>query len=533
MSEKFKISENASCEEIRQVLSRFGRFSELDIKIEGNQKNGERYVVFSEIGISKRLRRFIFEDKKTVESSRKQSQRHLQDLAVNRPDISKLLGLSVLKNKFWTASDLYEKLKIRTTAVQSDRYTGKFEIKNDADLRRGVTDAKLSEVEADTYIHWNISDISSENIIAVQKSDEKSSVTVSCNFNPDETNLRGAYRAALSNATGHVVLSPVVDVPMPEVKDNYPYYAEAGILEVRSDKNLRILLEEIDLALQKNKAITRVTIARGDVQDDRFLSRVLAQRAILDRENESANQRAEENPAAMPESFRRFGQTDSAALSIKAEVDDSASLDPTYLPRVHLCCSDPGTLKADTTFLSFQSVDRCATALAKAGLNEFRQVRDLVFDDSSLVREEAEKIMTKTEKQWGIQVLEIPPGEMPCLRLYAMQPGSANSITFDLAKIFFVEQLKRLKGRVVIEIPANLLVRKALWASLNEINHRLEAGQLECVLATPDADDVKRFYQEGIDEAPGNGDKSSGLYIDDVQGESFNFFDKLQGNRRR
>ena len=80
MGSEFQLSKNTSSEAIRQQLREFGRFSEIDISVEKGQGNDEQIVIFREIGLGQRLQRFLFEDKKTIEESRKKSQQHLIDL---------------------------------------------------------------------------------------------------------------------------------------------------------------------------------------------------------------------------------------------------------------------------------------------------------------------------------------------------------------------------------------------------------------------------------------------------------------------
>ncbi len=521
MGAEFQLSKNASSEAIRQQLRDFGRFSEIDISVEKGQGNDEQIVIFREIGLGQRLQRFLFEDKKTIEESRKKSQQHLIDLAKNRPDIKKLLGNSIIENKFWVVGDFREKLKIQTSSIRRDTQTDKFQIPENSTLRCGVTDASVSEVKADTYVHWNFHSNPSLTPVAEKEVADKNSVTVTCDYRPDKNQLRAAYRIALSNASGHLVLSPINDVPLTQVKEQYPDCAKAGIFDLPSDMNLRILLEEIDQALNQNKNLAAVTIARDNLHDQQFLSRVLAQRAMIDKEKELVEKLPDKKHAAMPEGLRLIEQSD---VLVKAPEDDLAKLKTTALPNVFLYQGDPAKLSADTTFMSSGSLDQTAQRFASDGMKQLRKTLDLINDPSSVVSTQANDIMSRSEDLWGVLALELPPGEIPTNKLYSMRPGASDQMTEHSLKIFFKEHLQNLTGRVVIEVPDHEMMAKALWSALEELAPDFEKSRLECILASPgdlvitrfiDADDINpQDFEQNLDE------------------ESFDYLANLQLHRR-
>jgi hypothetical protein len=174
---------------------------------------------------------------------------------------------------------------------------------------------------------------------------------------------------------------------------------------------------------------------------------------------------------------------------------------------------------ADTTFLTFSSVDRCATALYSADMMQFPLIRDLIFDSSSGISEEVQTIFSRTQRQWGISALELPPFEMPSSKLYAINESDLGSMTHDSAKKFFTEHLQRLEGRVVLEITGNDVLDKAMWEALNELNSKFQEKKLECVLASSDEATIDRFLTNII---------QPDLDIDGDEDDLFDYFGQLK-----
>lgn len=527
---EIRVAQNISSEVLRQKLKSFGAFSELEIVAEENVKNFDKSIVFREVGLGERLRRFIFEDKKNIEKSRKKSQRFLMDFAKSRPDIQKILGPFILEKNFWTTSDFRNHLKTRTDILKSKEKNGLFHIPENSQSKFGVTDAKASEIEADNFIAWsfhtpkpgqkNLPYVSSN-----EDSDHQKTISVVYKNNPDEQDLRSAYQTALNAASGHVVLSPIYDVPVHEVKNRQPEYAEnSRFYDIQSDTNLRVLIEEIDKAIRENKNITKVTIARGDTPDEWFLSRVLAQRAIFEKKKADANKIPSTGLASMPPSLNLIvedvgGEYD---LRVKSE-NDVPKTKKTELSQVSLYAGDPGTVTADTAVLTYSSVDRCATALYSSGMRQFRRIRDLVFNSSSAISEEVQTIFSSTQSRWGISALELPPCEMPSSKLYAIKESELALMTHDSAKKFFTEHLEGLEGRVVLEITGNDVLDKAMWEALQDLNSKFQERKLECVLASSDDAILERFLTN-IVQLP--------LDIDGDEEDSFDYLDQLKNKRR-
>jgi len=515
------VSKSISSEVLRQELKSFGAFSELEIS-EGNNQT----IIFSEVSVGERLRRLIFKDKKYIEDRRRKSRRFLMNFAGSRPDIGKILGSSIVTKKFWTASDFRNHLIIKTDVLKSEEKNGLFRIPQNSQIKFGLTDAKLSEIEADKFITWSFhtpepGKINLPYVSSNEDSEHQKTISVVYKNNPDEQDLRSAYQTALSAASGHVVLSPIYDVPVHEVITRQPEYAKKSRFhDIQSDNNLRILIEEIDKAIRDNTNITKVTIARGDTPDEWFLSRVLAQRAIFEKNKADANKILGTGLASMPPSLNLIVQDVGGEYDLRVKSENAVpKIKETGLSQVSLYAVDPGTVTADTTFLTFSSVDRCATALYSADMMQFPLIRDLIFDSSSGISEEVQTIFSRTQRQWGISALELPPFEMPSSKLYAINASDLGSMTHDSAKKFFTEHLQRLEGRVVLEITGNDVLDKAMWEALNELNSKFQEKKLECVLASSDEATIDRFLTDII---------QPDLDIDGDEDDPFDYFGQLK-----
>ena len=528
---EIRINQTTPTEVLRHKLKSFGTFSELEITSESDLKNGEKGIIFREVKLGERLRRFLFEDKKNIEEGRKKSQEFLKSFAENRPDILKTLGISIIEKNFWTAGEFLNHLKIKADIIKKDEENGLFRTPENFSSTVGVVDAKVSEIEADKFIEWSFhtpkpGQKNFPYITTEKNSKNEKQISVVCKKTPNGNDLRRAYKAALSGASGHVVLSPIYDVPVHRVKNTQPDYAEnSRFYDIQSDNNLRILIEEIDSAIRENKNITKVTIARGDTPDAWFLSRVLAQRAIFDKKKNDSNGISTTNLASMPPSLQLISDEIGGKynLLVKSE-NDVSRLKKTELSQVGLYTGDPGTVTADTAFLTFGSVDRCASALASSGMKQFQRVRNLIFNSESAINKEVLASLSGTVRQWGIPALELPLCEMPSNKLYAINQDDLASMTPDLAKMFFIRHLEDLEGRVVLEITGNDVLDKALWEALQDLNSKFQTKGLQCILASPDQAVMDRFL-ENIVEPP--------LDIDGDDDDRFDYLSQLQNKRRR
>lgn len=539
---EIRMNQTMPTEVLRHKLKSFGTFSELEIIAGADEKTGEKGIIFREVKLGERLRRFLFEDKKNIEDGRKKSQDFLKIFAESRPDILKTLGLSIVEKKFWTAGDFRNRLTIKTEIIKRERENGFFQLPQDLQNNVGVTDAKVSEIASDEFIVWTFFDSKSRqnlpekseikrlanalpHISTGEDSTGQKKIAVICEYQPDDSDLRKTYRAALEAASGHLALSPIYDARVQDEGDRLLEYGEdSHSYGLYSDNNLQILIEEIDRAIRENKNLTKVTIACGDSPDEWFLSRVLAQRAIFDKKKNDANKIADTKLASMPPSLKLIvdEMEDKYGVQVKAG-NDIFELKKTELSQVGLYRGDPGTIIANTSFLTFSSIDRCASALASSGMRQFQRVRNLIFDPTSGVDKEVQAIQRDSQKRWGLTALELPPCEMPSTKLYAIKESELALITHDSAKKFFTEHLEELEGRVVLEITGNDVLDKAMWEALQDLNSEFQAKQLECILASSDEATIERFLDDIVQPE---------LDIDGDEEDSFDYLEQLKNKRR-
>ena len=540
---EIRMNQNISSGVLQQKLKSFGAFSELEMATEVDIKNGKEIIVFREVSLGERLRRFLFEDKNHIEERRNKSQEFLKKFAENRPDIQKILGLSIIEKKFWTAGEFRNHLSIKTEIIKREKESGFFQIPQDLRNNVGVADAKVCEIASDKFINWTFFDSKSRqnlpekseikkladtlpHIITGEDSTDQKQISVICEYHPDGDDLGKTYRAALMAASGHLVLSPIYDARVQDEEDRLLEYGkDSHSYGMYSDNNLQILIEEIDRAIRENKNLTKVTIARGDAPDDLFLSRVLAQQAIFNKKQNDADKITNTNLTSMPPSLKLVADEmkDKYGVQVKAG-NDIFELKKTELSQVGLYMGDPGTVIADTTFLTFRSVNRCASALASSGMSQFQRVRDLIFDPTSGVETEVQAIQRDSQKRWGLTALELPPCEMPSNKLYAIKESDLVAMTADSVKKFFTEHLKDLTGRVVLEITGNNVLDQAMWEALQDLNAEFNKKGLQCILASPDQAVMERFLKYIVDPP---------LDIDGDDDDPYNHFNQLQNKRRR
>jgi hypothetical protein len=494
------IYENTSSEGIRKALSGFGRFSSIDIEEKNDAIKG-KILIFREVGLLESLHRLIFKSKEDLEISRKNSQKFLYEFSKNRPDIQKLLGSSIVEKEYWTVGEFREKLKIKTDFVRREKNNDLLQIPKSLNSKVAVIDAKSSGIKADFLIQWTMGptkvyedsgevdgpkkvtkEIESRLLDPIVE-DERKTLFIIHEDNPNDAELRAAYKAALSNASGHVVIEPIYDVPISDIEEKNPEYPKEYIQKICSDQSLRILLEEINHALIKNPHIKNVTIARGGTPDSRFLSRVVGQKAILYEQIRHAAENQEQNLTPMPDSLRLIKDEMEDRLQVKvSELQDVDFLETKY-QGVSLCCAEPEMLAADVAFLDFSSIERGATVLKKSGLGQLQRVWNLWRDRGSVASEEVGNILTNTKKRWNIHAFELPACELPANKVFAMESVRGANDTSDSAKNFFITHLKNLEGRVVIEVRGSGTLRTGLFDALDELSREPGGLGFECVLA--------------------------------------------------
>lgn len=486
-----KIQKNASGEDIRSALSGFGRFSSIEIDEEKNIADKGNVLIFREVGFFKGLRQLIFESKENLEEKRKKNSDYLYNFSKERPEIQKLLGSSILDKGHWTVGELREKLKIKTVSIKYEKTNNLLQTPLVSHSKVGVIDANISKVKADTVISWktpNVDNSQDRSINDVKSENENSQKTISVEHgvNPNDTQVRAAYRSALSKATGQVVISPIVDLPVDQIQQSHSEDAKSsGIQDVFSDDSIRILLEEIDNAVRHNKNIKSVTIARGGGPDKRFLPRVVGQHANL----EEQKIQDFKNPCAhlppMPDSLKLVRRELAERLCLnKADELQNVTFHATRLERVKTCQANPEMLTADVAFLDVLSIARGALELKKSGMGELARVWSLSFDKRFASSQEVADILKSTKEEWKIGAFELPACELPATRVIALERDMVPERGCAKEKDFFMTHLQSLTGKVVIEIGEPSRMRDGLMEALEELSKRSEGLGFDCVLAS-------------------------------------------------
>lgn len=263
--------------------------------------------------------------------------------------------------------------------------------------------------------------------------------------------------------------------------------------KVCSDQSIRILLEEIDKSLLGNTNIKNVTITRSGVPDERFLSRVLGQRAIIDDEKSRPNDSEKKFIATMP-GFLKLVDEEMRGQEpepFKVSLSHQYNFEKTGLKGVSICSEDPENVIADTAFLSFTSLTRSSSALAAAGQKQLQRVVDLAFKPGAVAKAEADAIFRDMALKWSIDALELPTCELPVNKLFVLRnsvgkDGIERESTKGLSKDFFIAHLKGLSGRVVIAPFLKGRINDGLFEALKELSERPEGLGFECVIASKD-----------------------------------------------
>jgi hypothetical protein len=486
-----RIQKNASGEDIRSALSGFGRFSSIEIEKEKDIDGKGNVLIFREVGFFKGLRQLIFESKENLEQKRKNNRDYLNDFSKKRPEIQKLLGSSILDKGYCTVGEIREKLKIKTVLIKYEKNENLLKTPLVSDSKVGVIDAKISRVKADSVIIWktpNVDNFQDRSINDVKSKNENSRKTISVEHevNPNDAQIRAAYQSALLKATGQVVISPIVDLPVDQIQKSHPENAKSsGIQDVYSDDSIRILLEEIDNAVRDNKNIRSVTIARGGGPDEKFLPRVVGQRVILDEKKRRDVENQSINLPPMPDSLKLIKhELAEREFLNKAAEPENVTFHATRLERVKACQAKPERLTADVAFLDVLSIARGAVELENSGMGELARVWSLSFEGRFASSEEVTDILNATKTTWKIGAFELPACELPATQVIALERDMVPERGCANEKNFFMTYLENLRGRVVIEVGEPSRMREGLMQALEDLSRRPDGLGFDCVLAS-------------------------------------------------
>lgn len=476
--------------EVQRDLKHFKAFSAVDAKITGS---GE--VQLKEVGVFERLKRAIVGNTKRE----KQSQEALLKLAEINPAIRHALGMSVLDQKSWSASELRARLDLPAERLNRSREDGLFHIQKSDPL--GLANLRAEETDASQAVRWEIISKSGNEggSVSAQSNPEDGRVcTYSVAAEPKEDELRKLYADVLQDAINdgyeHIALSPVPD------------HARAGKFHsisegAFSDTSIESLLDAIDHA-RLNPSAPRVTITTDKIPGlaDRIKDIDLRRKL-----KNSANTPPKESVAAMPRGLQAIAD-DLSKLPKTTSINDIRVFDKIrQIDNVYLYLGDPHRPAAETMILQFDSLHVASTQLTRQGHTQFGRVHDTVFDQARLRGKEAREVSDASRKTWGIAAIEIPSCEINTKRLFGADLSKAGAITADQAERFFHDHLQAAKGRVVIDLPHHQEARKGLLEAIRKFKHSDQGRNAEIVLAT--ADPI--IYLNASDELKPSGNTQS------------------------
>ena len=278
---QIRISTDASTESLRQILQSFKMFSTVEVSVDqGNPK----IMFLHEVNLGERIRRVFFQSLEERKRHSQQSKHALQTLARQRPEINALLGKFILQKEEWTSVEFREALRIPASILKPAKSGGELQVKLDQLGQVGVANAKVSQIVADSKITWKLSPIASKGEFESTKPTGHGAAEISVRRTdqPSEDELRSAYKIALENAKGHVVIAPIDDVAHSEREKIIQQEGDTKkTVEAHycSDTSLKLLLGAIDEAKQ-NSHITAVTIACDEYPDKTISTRLVQQQAI-------------------------------------------------------------------------------------------------------------------------------------------------------------------------------------------------------------------------------------------------------------
>ncbi len=204
---QIKVDALTSRSQIQQQLEKFGMFSKVEATLD---RSTATTVYLHEVGLMAQVRR-LFAPGAAREAAQKSRDAMLK-LAETHPEVGKLLGLSLLEPRAWSASELRQGLKV-----------GARKLERGADKQLGVerpelvavANARKDAIRADTRIDWSITSANAAatanypRVRADTGKDGKDVLSVLAFTNPTPEQREIAYRTAIGNARGHIVLEPL------------------------------------------------------------------------------------------------------------------------------------------------------------------------------------------------------------------------------------------------------------------------------------------------------------------------------------
>ena len=481
------IDSNSNRYEIQKSLESFGWLSAVDI----NWTN-QKHVELTEVGIFERLRRAI-----TGNTEReKASQDALLKLAEINPAIGAALGTSIAKARTWSASELRTQLELPADRLKKDEAGARFQIPNSDAL--GLATIRPEESNADLVVRWKIipkNGVDRRSESAEIKAEEKNAkdnrvIDYAVAEAPKDNELQASYASILKSATedgyGHVALSPVPDKAPAGRYDGIHHTAF-------SDDSIAYLLDAIETMRSTNPSAPRVTITTDRIPGlaDRIKDIQVRRKA-----NSKTKPSAQEKVAAMPPALKALvpGLQNLPKVSATHSLGGVEKING--FENVRLFWGAPHGLAAETMILQFNSLEAASNELDKKGLPQLGRLCEMMFDPHRLLGKEVKEVTVASNKQWGLEALQMPPCELYTTRLFAMNLHQEAMITADKAEEFFLNHLKISEGRIVIDLPRNAEARNGLLKAIQKFKGSDDGKNAEIILATSDEAIYRSFSKE-------------------------------------
>lgn len=253
---------NTTTDDIRRELSAFGRFSNVEASVV--KVGQDSTIVLHEVTLGERLKKFVFQSAKSRVESEVDSRRALNELADSRPIIRELLNLSINQKSTWAAAELHRAFASQLDRLAPEERGGELIVRLKEKGQIGIANAKVMDIKSDSKVSWGLrpeTESPPTTVSSPSTSRPYVEVAVFHPTTPTDEQMRSAYENALTAASGHVVIAPIK-------------HFDVGVKQSCSDTSIRLLLEAIDTAKQKNTKLTAVTIAAGEYGDTNLAGRI-------------------------------------------------------------------------------------------------------------------------------------------------------------------------------------------------------------------------------------------------------------------
>ena len=289
------IRAGTTTDDIRRELSAFGWFSNVEARVEKGAQ--EQVIVLHEVKLGERLRRFVLQSREQRDKSIQNSRGALNTLVDRRPRLAELIGRSIQHKNVWTANELRKVLTSPISQLMPDKIQKGLIVPGATNYQVGIANTKVTDIVADAKVTWNLKPEKgtvATKITTTGGSQKYQEVSVAVPVKPTAEQMRTAYRDALHNATGHVVIAPIQDI---EVSGSIIIDIKKGLhhgdIQCCSDQSLVLLLDAIDEAKQNNDNLTAVTIATKEYVEKGLAGRIEDLQASRSREVEKSPMKSE------------------------------------------------------------------------------------------------------------------------------------------------------------------------------------------------------------------------------------------------